>query len=87
VLFEDSKTGQQLSPEEIIAMLLSWGKQMSTDYADVEFIRATVLTAPVYFTQQQRELLQQAATLAGLEVLAVIDDLSAGILLSKHIHN
>src|SRR5690349_20926301 len=52
VVFKSSQIGMDFTPEELIAMLLKKGKQMSITYS-TQPLKDCVLTVPTYFTQEQ----------------------------------
>eukprot|EP01091_Cochliopodium_minus_P016650 TRINITY_DN6307_c0_g1_i1.p1 TRINITY_DN6307_c0_g1~~TRINITY_DN6307_c0_g1_i1.p1 ORF type:complete len:872 (-),score=327.47 TRINITY_DN6307_c0_g1_i1:29-2548(-) len=64
------------SVEEIIAMLLEHGKEATEAFTSGP-IKDCVITVPSYWTHHQRKALVYAANLAGLNVLSVINELSA----------
>lgn len=79
--------GQQISIEELVAVLLEKAARLAG--SDVKQAVITVrssrdddddqlLQVPPFFTAEQRSLVREAADLAGLRVLAVVDDISAG---------
>lgn len=75
------------SPEELIAQLLHRAKEFAEQSAH-QPIKECVLTVPGYFNQNERKSLLQAAELANLKVLQLINDymavaLNYGIFRSK----
>lgn len=75
VLFKhDSETAY--SPEELLGMLLHKAKEFAETSAG-QTISEAVLTVPGYFNQAERKALLQAAHLAGLKVLQLINDYTA----------
>ena len=58
-------------PEEILAMLISYMRQISENYLGHTVTNA-VLTVPAYFNYKQRGCINIAAQLAGLDVLRII---------------
>lgn len=75
------------SPEELIAQLLARAKEFAEQGAH-QAIKECVLTVPGYFNQAERRALLQAAELANLKVLQLINDymavaLNYGIFRSK----
>ncbi|EFA02143.1 hypoxia up-regulated protein 1 [Tribolium castaneum] len=64
------------SPEELIAQLLGKAKEFAEQGAR-QPIKECVLTVPGYFNQIERKSLLQAANLAGLKVLQLINDYTA----------
>ncbi len=69
--------GRSFSAEELTAMFLSYAKHFSTLFAGGADIMDTVLTVPAHFTQQNRLALLDAASLAGLRVLSLVDENTA----------
>ncbi|KAB0798996.1 hypothetical protein PPYR_06876 [Photinus pyralis] len=64
------------SPEELIAQLLHRAKEFAEQSAQ-QPIKECVLTVPGYFNQAERKALIQAAELANLKVLQLINDYTA----------
>ncbi|KAJ8934580.1 hypothetical protein NQ314_013270 [Rhamnusium bicolor] len=64
------------SPEELIAQLLVKAKEFAENGAH-QPIKECVLTVPGFFNQVERRALLQAAELAGLKVLQLINDYTA----------
>ena len=60
-------------PEEISAMLLSKMKQIAKDFLNHEVTNA-VITVPTYFNNSQRQATIDAAKIAGLNVLRIINE-------------
>ena len=60
-------------PEEISAMLLSKMKQIAKDFLNHEVTNA-VITVPTYFNDSQRKATINAARIAGLNVLRIINE-------------
>lgn len=59
--------------EEIIAMILKYGRTLSEKQAD-GWVTDCVITIPSYFTREQRLMMNQAADLAGLNVLQMVHE-------------
>jgi molecular chaperone DnaK (HSP70) len=57
-----------LYTEELLAMLLKYGKQLSEKQAGGT-VKDCVITIPSYFTPSQKRMMNDAAELAGLSVL------------------
>ncbi|XP_028128595.2 hypoxia up-regulated protein 1 [Diabrotica virgifera virgifera] len=75
VLFKiDEETAY--SPEELVAQFLGKAKEFAETNAQ-QPIKECVLTVPGYFNQIERKALLQAAELAGLKVLQLINDYTA----------
>lgn len=64
------------SPEELIAQFLTKAKEFAENGAH-QPIKECVLTVPGFFNQVERRALLQAAELAGLKVLQLINDYTA----------
>ncbi|XP_011176022.1 hypoxia up-regulated protein 1 isoform X1 [Solenopsis invicta] len=64
------------TPEELIAQILHKGKEMAEASAHQK-INEAVITVPGFFNQAERRALIQAAELAGLKVLQLINDYTA----------
>lgn len=67
------------SPEEISAMILIELKQMACLYLGEEVTDA-VITVPAYFTDVQRQATKDAAKIAGLNVIRIINEPTAAAL-------
>lgn len=65
-----------VTPEEIAAMVLTKMKQTAEAYVDGD-VTAVVITVPAYFNGAQRQATIDAATLAGLKVLRIINEPTA----------
>lgn len=67
------------TPQEISAMILQKLKQDAENFLG-ESVDAAVITVPAYFTDAQRQATKDAGTIAGLEVLRIINEPTAAAL-------
>ncbi|MDR3645922.1 MAG: molecular chaperone DnaK [Candidatus Babeliales bacterium] len=71
--------GEEYSPQEISAAILSKLKQDAEDYIG-ETITQAVITVPAYFNDAQRQATKDAGKIAGLEVMRIINEPTAAAL-------
>ncbi len=63
-------------PEEISAMILTKMKEIAESYLD-EKVTEAVITVPAYFNDSQRQATKDAGSIAGLNVLRIINEPTA----------
>ena len=71
--------GEKLAPPQISAEVLRKMKKTAEDYLGEEVTQA-VITVPAYFNDSQRQATKDAGTIAGLEVLRIINEPTAAAL-------
>nr|XP_020030185.1 hypoxia up-regulated protein 1 isoform X1 [Castor canadensis]XP_020030186.1 hypoxia up-regulated protein 1 isoform X1 [Castor canadensis]XP_020030187.1 hypoxia up-regulated protein 1 isoform X1 [Castor canadensis] len=85
----------QFSPEEVLGMVLNYSRSLAEDFAgdcQEQPIKDAVITVPAFFNQAERRAVLQAARMAGLKVLQLINDntataLSYGVFRRKDINS
>lgn len=64
------------SPEEIGSMVLCEMKRIAEEYLGCE-VKKAVVTVPAYFNDAQRQATKDAGTIAGLEIMRIINEPTA----------
>lgn len=70
------KEKKTFSPEQVSAMILEQMKKQAEAFIDAKVTNA-VITVPAYFNDSQRQATKDAATIAGLNVLRILNEPSA----------
>jgi molecular chaperone DnaK len=76
--------GRMLSPQEVSAMILQKLRRSAENFLGEEVTEA-VVTVPAYFTDRQRQATRDAGTLAGMDVVRIINEPTAAAL--AYVHN
>ncbi|XP_049598142.1 hypoxia up-regulated protein 1 [Syngnathus scovelli] len=75
VYFKDSEK-VQYTAEELLGMMLNYTRGLAQEFAE-QPIKDAVITVPAFFNQAERRAVLQAAHMAGLKVLQLINDNTA----------
>ncbi|KAK3329431.1 putative Hsp70 chaperone BiP/Kar2 [Apodospora peruviana] len=70
---------KRFTPEEVSAMILGKMKDVAEAYLN-EKVKHAVVTVPAYFNDKQRQATKDAGTIAGLNVLRVVNEPTAAAL-------
>lgn len=77
--FFKTSSGEKFTPEAVSAIILSKLKQDAEKYLG-EDVEGAVITVPAYFNEAQRKATMDAGKIAGLNVLAIINEPTAAAL-------
>jgi len=78
-LVKVESNGKQYTPPELSAMILQSLKEAAETYLG-ETVEKAVITVPAYFNDAQRQATKDAGTIAGMEVVRIINEPTAAAL-------
>ncbi|KAH9623723.1 hypothetical protein KSS87_006305 [Heliosperma pusillum] len=67
---------KKFTPEELLSMILSKMKSVAEDFLG-DTVKSAVITVPAYFNDSQRRATKDAGTIAGLNVVRIINEPTA----------
>jgi len=76
---EFTKTDRVMTPEEIGSVIFMELKQMACEYLKKEITKA-IISVPAYFNDSQRQATKDAATIAGIDCIRMINEPTAAAL-------
>ena len=65
--------GKEVSPQEISSYVLAYLKECAEEYLGTK-VKKAVVTVPAYFNDAQRQATKDAGTIAGLEIVRIINE-------------
>ncbi|KZS89329.1 actin-like ATPase domain-containing protein [Sistotremastrum niveocremeum HHB9708] len=73
--FNDNKKAAEWSVEELVAMKFAYIKELAESVGGpAEKVKDVVITVPPHFTQFERQAISDAVEIAGMKVLALVND-------------
>ena len=72
ILRSDIKDGKLFTQEEISASILSKAKQIASEYLKKKITKC-IITVPAHFNDGQRQVTKDAAVIAGLDCIRIIN--------------